>query len=276
MNRGFGRVTSRSDTLMFLGCLALGAGALALPDTLAQPAASWLRDTAFRPMLWLQVRGEEGRTSRSRFRALQAERDSMAVASHSVKRLLAENDRLRAVLGIRARATSQTIPAEVLHQSTPTDGRTLLLSVGRDGGVASGDPVAAPEGLIGVVVNAGARTSMAMTWAHPDFRVSAVTEDGSILGIAAPAQTLEASEAFLEFRGVAYRDTFATCVLVMTCGLGGVYPRGIPIGRVAGVRREELGWERVYRLMPLGNPGHVAHVLVLTARGVPLVPDSVP
>ena len=248
---------------MFLGCLALGVGALALPDSLAQPTASWLRDTAFRPMLWLQVRGEEGRTSRSRFRALQAERDSMAVASHSVKRLLAENDRLRAVLGIRARASSQTIPAEVLHQSTPTDGRTLLLSVGRDGGVSSGDPVAAPEGLIGVVVNAGARTSMAMTWAHPDFRVSAVTEDGTVLGIVAPSLNTEASESYLEFRGVAYRDTVATGTLVMTSGLGGVYPKGLPIGRVAGLGREQLGWERIYRLAPLANPGHVAHVLVV-------------
>jgi rod shape-determining protein MreC len=64
--------------------------------------------------------------------------------------------------------------------------------------------------------------------------------------------------------------------MVMTSGLGGVYPRGIPIGRVAGVRREELGWERVYRLMPLGNPGHVSHVLVLKARGFTAVPDSVP
>jgi rod shape-determining protein MreC len=259
---------------MFLGCLALGAGALALPNSLAQPAAGWLRDTAFRPMLWLQLRAAEGRTSRSRFRAVQAERDSLAIASHSVRRLLAENDRLRAELGLRSRSVSRTIPAEVLHQSVPTDGRTILLSVGLDGGIASGDPVTAPEGLIGVVVSAGARTSVAMTWAHPDFRVSAVTEDGSILGIAAPSQTLEASEAFLEFRGVAYRDTVATGVMVMTSGLGGIYPRGVPIGRVAGIRREELGWERVYRLMPLGNPGHVTHVLVLKAAGAIAAPDT--
>lgn len=248
---------------MLLGCLILGAGALALPAGTAQSAASTLRDSAFWPLLWLQERAEEGRTSRGRFRAVQAERDSMAVATYSIKRLTAENDRLRALLGIRERSPHRTIPAEVLHQSTPTEGRTLLLSVGRDAGVAAGDPVAAPEGLIGVVLSVATRTSVAMTWAHPDFRVSAVTEDGSILGIVAPSPTLDASEAFLEFRGVAYRDTVSTGVLVMTSGLGGIYPQGIPLGRVAGIRREQLGWERVYRLMPLGNPGHVSHVLVL-------------
>ena len=48
----------------------------------------------------------------------------------------------------------------------------------------------------------------------------------------APSANTLASETFLEFRGVAYRDTVATGTLVMTSGLGGVYPKGIPIGRV--------------------------------------------
>jgi rod shape-determining protein MreC len=123
--------------------------------------------------------------------------------------------------------------------------------------------------LVGLVVSSGAQTAVAMTWAHPDFRVSAVTQDGSVLGIVAPSQIVEASEAFLEFRGVAYRDTVATGTLVLTSGLGGTFPKGLPIGRVAGVRREELGWERIYRLTPLANPGHVAHVLVVRAPAVP-------
>jgi hypothetical protein len=42
-----------------------------------------------------------------------------------------------------------------------------------------------------------------------------------------------------------------------------VYPKGIPVGTVTGVVREQAGWERVYRLLPAANPGAVAHVLVL-------------
>lgn len=266
MYRGFGRATSRIDTLLFAGCLVLGAAALVLPGAWTQPLAGRLRDTAFAPLLWLQQRAVEGRTGRSRFRAVQAQRDSLGLAAQSVAELRAENERLRALLGIQGRSPDRSIPAEVLHQSTPTEGRTLLLGTGRAAGAAVGDPVTAPEGLLGMVLNAGIRTSVAMTWAHPDFRASAVTEDGSVLGVVAPSPSLEASEAFLEFRGVPYRDTVPTGALVMTSGLGGVYPRGIPIGRVAGVRREELGWERVYRLTPSANPGQVSHVLVLKPR----------
>lgn len=51
--------------------------------------------------------------------------------------------------------------------------------------------------------------------------------------------------------------------LVLSSGLGGVYPKGIPVGTVTGVVREQAGWERVYRLRPAANPGSAAHVLVL-------------
>jgi len=52
---------------------------------------------------------------------------------------------------------------------------------------------------------------------------------------------------------------------LLSSGLGGVYPKGIPVGTVTGVVREQAGWERVYRLLPAANPGAVAHVMVLVA-----------
>lgn len=273
MIRAKGRATSRSDSLLFVACLVLSAGAIAMPSAWSQRLAAGLRDTVLLPVLWVQERAEEGRTSRARFQAVQAERDSTALAAQSVAALTAENARLRGLLELRARTTTTSVPAEVLHQSGPTEGRTLLLGVGAGSGIKAGDPVVSPEGLVGMLQSTGGRSSVAITWAHPDFRVSAVTEDGSVLGIVAPSSSTDASEAFLEFRGVAYRDTVAAGTLVMTSGLGGIYPKGIPIGKVAGIRREELGWERVYRLAPMANPGHVAHVLVLR---LPKTPEPAP
>jgi rod shape-determining protein MreC len=243
----------------------LSVGAIALPQRWGLSLANGIRQTALLPLLWLQQRAVEGRTSRSRFQALQGERDSALFAAQSLAELATENERLRALLALRSRTPLGTVPAEVLHQATPTDGRTLLLGVSATTGIKPGDPVISPEGLVGVLLSVGGPNAVAMTWAHPDFRVSAATEDGSVLGIVAPSLNTVASEAFLEFRGVAYRDTVATGTMVLTSGLGGVYPRGVPIGRVAGVRKEELGWERIYRLAPLANPGHLAHVLILRA-----------
>jgi rod shape-determining protein MreC len=127
------------------------------------------------------------------------------------------------------------------------------------------DPVVSPEGLIGVVLSTAERTSIAMTWAHPEFRVSAFTVSGNAAGVVAPSLSAVSGEGALEFRGVPYRDSVPPGSLVLSSGLGGVYPKGIPVGTVTGLVREQAGWERVYRLLPAANPGSVGHVLILVA-----------
>ena len=127
------------------------------------------------------------------------------------------------------------------------------------------DPVIAAEGLLGVVRSVGNGSSVVMTWAHPEFRVSAFTADGRIHGLVMPAGAGEGAEPWLELRGVPYRDTIAMGAVVLSSGLGGVYPKGIPIGSVVGIAREQAGWERVYRVRPAANPSAASHVLVLTA-----------
>ena len=62
--------------------------------------------------------------------------------------------------------------------------------------------------------------------------------------------------------------------MIVASGLGGVYPRGVPIGMVEGIEREQTGWERVYRLRPAASPSMVAHVLILTGDKPLVVPGT--
>lgn len=278
MFRAADRSPLRGDAVLFACCLAVSMAALFTPHAWTDALAARIRETALRPLVMVQQRAEEGRTSRVRLRQAMAERDSTAMVARDLAGLVAENAELRRLLSLRATAGgSGFVAAEVLHQPLPTDGHTLLLSVGAQDGVREFMPLVSGEGLLGVIARAEAASSIAYTWAHSEFRVSAVTENGEVLGIVAPSQQPDANLVVLEFRGVAYRDSVPKGTLVMTSGLGGVYPRGIPIGRVRGVRREELGWERVYEVLPLVNPGTVGHVLVLTAGASPFpARDSLP
>jgi rod shape-determining protein MreC len=259
------RSFSRRDTVLFLTCLGLSLAALFAPARLTRGLAEALRETVLLPLVKLQSLAEEGRTSRARLRAITAQRDSAAFLAQALPALGVENERLRGLLGLSRRLRAPYVPAEVLHQAQATDARMLLLGAGTEAGIAPFDPVVAPEGLIGVVASAGPRVSTAMTWAHPEFRVSAFTDSGGVVGIVAASPTAGVNEPFLEFRGASYRDSIPEGTRVLSSGLGGVYPKGIPIGRVVGVVREQVGWERVYRVRPAANPGVVAHVLVLTA-----------
>ena len=261
---------------MFVGCLILAIAALFSPERITGGLANGLRQTILAPLVWLQEEAELGRGSRARLRELLAERDSAAYAAQVLPSLTAENERLRNLLGLSHRLRTPYVAAEVLHQAQVTDARMLLLNVGTAQGVAGFDPIVAPEGLIGVIWNASRSSSVAMTWAHPEFRVSAFTSNGSAFGIVAASTSGVGSDAYLEFRGVPYRDSIVPGTVVLSSGLGGVYPKGIPIGTVVGVIREEAGWARVYRVRPAANPGSTAHVLVLTGRRVGSVADAYP
>lgn len=261
------RSVTRRDSVLLILCLSLSVGALVLPTPYSQAFANAVRATALRPLIWLQQQAQEGRTSRRRFEAVEIARDSFALRVQQLPDLVAENERLRGLLGLAARLRVRFVAAEVLHQPVPTDGRTLLLSAGSQAGVQPYDLVLAPQGLVGIVAEVGPRTSLANTWAHPEFRASGVTADGSVLGMVAPSTASTGTDALLEFRGVAYSDSVPIGVAVMTAGLGDVYPRGLALGDVVGIAREEPGWERIYAVRPYVNPGIVSHVLIVHVPG---------
>ena len=66
MLAGSDRSYSRRDTILFLACLALSVTALFAPVRFAHGIATFLRESVLAPLVWLQERAEEGRTSRAR------------------------------------------------------------------------------------------------------------------------------------------------------------------------------------------------------------------
>lgn len=260
-----GRDSVGSDLLLLVVCLTVALLCYALPGNWSAALVTGVRRTALSPIVSLRARAERDRTSRFTLATIEAERDSLALRLQSDSLLVGENDQLRSLLGLGQRLRSHWIPTEVLHQASPTDARMLLVNVGQRAGVGVHDPVVTAHGLLGVVWEAGPRASTVMSWQHPDFRVSAYTDSGSVLGIVGPLVVGTRGEAILELRGVALRDTIPTGATVFTTGLGGVYPRGVPIGRVIAAEIDPLGYERLYRIAPFVNPGAISHAIVLLA-----------
>jgi len=259
---GAERYGTRADLAAFVSCLVLSLTALALPEGLREPIASSLRETVLAPVLGVERRTVRSAENRADVNSLRAQRDSLALGASAVPGLRAENARLRGLLALGARLTTGFVSAEILHQSGVTDGLTLLLSSGSASGVVTLAPVVTPEGLLGLVRTVDRRTSVAMAWTHPDFRASAMVEGTQIYGIVAARRGERAGEV-MELRGVAYRDQLPPGTRVVTSGLGGVFPRGVPIGIVHGVLSEAAGWERTYLLRPAVHPAEASHVLIL-------------
>lgn len=263
MALGSERYGSRADTTVFAVCLVLSLVALALPAGLRDPIAGTLRSTVLLPVLTLQSRVVEAGAARQRLTALRAERDSLALQAVFLPELRAENWRLRGLLALGSRVGYGFLTAEVLHQAGVSDGLTLVLSAGRAEGVELLSPVLAAEGLVGMVRSVDEHTSVALAWTHPDFRASAMVEGSRIYGIVSARRGAAAGEV-MALNGVPYRDELRPGTKVVTSGLGGVFPRGVPLGTVHGVLSEQTGWERTYLLRPAVHPAEASHVMILS------------
>jgi rod shape-determining protein MreC len=261
--QGTDRYTSRADTLLFIGCVLLSVAAMSLPDRVRDPLARAMRQTVLAPLLALQEQSQLLVASLSRYQAVVAQRDSEALAATFLPELRSENARLRGLLGLGQRLGTGYIAAEVLQQSLPTSPMTLVVSAGRKQGVRPLAGVLSPEGLVGIVSAVDYRTSIVVTWAHPEFRASAMAADGSVYGIVAAHGSEGPRNWLLELRGVPYRQLVPDGTLILTSGLGGVFPRGIPLGTVVGVAGEAEGWERTYLLRPAVHPAAASHVMIL-------------
>jgi rod shape-determining protein MreC len=262
---GADRYASRADTLVFLVCVLLSLAAMSLPQRLREPLARALRQTVLAPFLALQQQTELLSASLQRYDAVAAQRDSAALVATFLPELRSENARLRGLLGLGPRLGSGYVPAEVLHQAEPTNALTFLVSAGRKQGVKPLSAVVSPQGLVGIVSSVDDQTSVVVTWAHPEFRASAMAADGSVYGIVAPHGSDGPRSWLLQLQGVAYRQFVPDGALILTSGLGGVLPRGIPIGTVVGGAGEAEGWERTYLVRPAVHPAAITHVMILTA-----------
>lgn len=179
----------------------------------------------------------------------EAEADRLRTMLREADRLAAENAELRRALGWARRQEARLVAAPILsHGGGLGVWPRLTLGVGAAHGVAPGDAVVAPEGLVGRVAEVTAHTSTVMLLSDPASRVAA-----AIPGVATGIVEGEAGEDFGEDAGesllyaprlLAMRFVDKDAALkprrqtVLTEGSGGRYPRGLVIGTLVARKRE--------------------------------------
>jgi rod shape-determining protein MreC len=248
---------------MLVACILLSLAALVLPQHLRSSIAGGLRGTVVVPLAALQGRAEVSRRAVLAYDASLRVADSVRLQATQADVAFAENERLRRVLGLGTMLKWGFVPAEALHGRGLGDDYTMTLAVGRGEGVEPFSAVVAPDGLVGMIETVDAHSSVAIVWPHPDFRVSAMSADGTAFGIVYPHLGAGATRFLLELRGVAFRNALRPGTLIVSAGLGGVYPKGIPVGTVLSEIKTAEAWARNYLLMPAVRPADATTVLVV-------------
>ncbi len=265
MPRG-ARTDTRADTAVAAVCVTLALVLLILPDAPRDRVAGIVRGNLVGPLAALQQRASLARRSFVSNDSVVRAADSLVLQAQRAEALVAENSQLRRQLSLGRALRWGFIPAEALVGRGLGDEHTLVLSAGARAGVERLSAVVTADGIVGMISAVDAGTSVAITWPHPDFRVSATSADGSAFGIVSAHPGVGAERYLLELRGVPFRARLLPGTPIVSSGLGGVFPRGVLIGTVLEELEGVSTWARTFVLRPAVRPADVTQVMVLLAE----------
>lgn len=142
----------------------------------------------------------------------------------------AENETLKEYVGLKDKYQNyQTIPAYIINKDITNYNQVIVINVGEKDGIKAGMTVIADQGLVGHVISTTQTTAKVQTIidtaSSVSCNISTSKEPIIVTGTLEKVSTLKAS----------YIPTDAVILendKVETSGIGGIYPKGIPIGTI--------------------------------------------
>ncbi|MGH1398250.1 MAG: rod shape-determining protein MreC [Alphaproteobacteria bacterium] len=183
---------------------------------------------------------------------LQAENIRLKEWYQTALLLQAENASLKDLLNVKIDPQYSTITARVLSDKGSAFAQSLLVAAGESDGVKKGQAVMAAQGLIGRVIETGEHSARILLMSDLNSRVPVLIEDTRQHAILAGIGGQEMHLTRLP------EDTALNVnTRVTTSGHGGVYPPGLPVGRITDVGGG---------IQPFVNFGAITHVRILNHK----------
>jgi rod shape-determining protein MreC len=173
-----------------------------------------------------------------------------------------ENDQLRNLLGWQRQAPWKLKLANVVMRDPANWWRTIQIDLGSRDGIQTNQPVLTAAGLVGRISSVGYVSSQAVLIGDQNCRVSALVEDATHdMGVLTASGPLDTSLVQLSY--LASSASLKPGQTVLTSGLGGVFPKGIPIGKIVDVQAIEYGLATEARVKLNADLGALEQVWVL-------------
>ncbi|MBF0622571.1 MAG: rod shape-determining protein MreC [Magnetococcales bacterium] len=169
-------------------------------------------------------------------RHLRTELDGLKPRIYQLEELLQENRRLRALLNMPAVPNYRTMAARVVGNSSSAFSRSFLISAGSSDGVSDRVAVVGAEGLLGRVVQVSPQSSLVLSLLDINSRVPVLVQRSRVRAIAAGLNGRYLSLAFVP-KGSDIRIGDK----MITSGTGGIFPKGLLLGRVISVKPQDMG-----------------------------------
>jgi len=175
--------------------------------------------------------------SKKHLAALEAQNEELKARLAELEEAELENQRLQALVQFADENDLASLGAQVIGQPTSTWEGVLTINRGSVDGVEPGMPVVAAQGLVGQVVDVTPYASTVRLITDQQSGVAAMVQSSRTPGIVRGSVSQELTMEYVDRTSLPVVGD-----VVITSGIGGVYPKGIVIGDIIEVddQRGEL------------------------------------
>jgi len=193
---------------------------------------------------------------------LQRENQQLRIQGAQTAAIALENDQLRALVGWQRQTPWKLKLANVVMRDPANWWRSVQIDLGSRDGLKENLPVLTAAGLVGRVSAVYYTHSQVILVGDPNCRVSAMVENAAHdMGVVSAGGVLDT--ALVDLTYLSGSASLKPGQNVVTSGLGGIFPKGIPIGQVVDSRPVEFGLYTEARVKLSADLGALEQVWVL-------------
>jgi rod shape-determining protein MreC len=206
--------------------------------------------------------------SRSQFEALRSQNSELRTRVASLEEARLENIRLQALIGLVQASKLQGLGARVIGRPTEWE-RVITIDRGTADGVKAGMPVvgaakdaSSTAGLLGQTTDVTAHSAKVRLISDQSSGVASMLQTNRVEGVARGSID---GAVTLEF--ISHETTVKAGDVVITSGMGGVYPKGLLVGEVVKVSNPPASLYQDIGITPAADLNGLEEVVVLVGAG---------
>ena len=176
-----------------------------------------------------------------------------------------ENQRLRNLLGMKERLPFKTVGARVIGRDASNWWKSIQIDRGSNDGLRDNLAVLNADGLIGKTISVTRGEARVLLITDPNCKASAVIQETRDTGVVAGSDRAFARDPHCVMTYVSREAKIKAKQVVITSGLGGVFPKGILIGTVTGASlNQQTGMYQDIQIKPSVDFNKLEEVIVIT------------
>lgn len=189
---------------------------------------------------------------------LKSELEEMQNKIFTLNEVKKENERLKQLLDFGKDIERKKVLAQVVSWDSSNEFKVLRINKGENHGLKLLSPVITQTGLVGYVYRVSPNYADILTILDQNNRVDAIVTRTRTHGI------LEGHSDFIcQFKYVSRTEKLEIGDTIITAGLGEIYPKGIKVGSISQIDKENFGITQKIEVTPSVDFDKLEEVVVL-------------